>query len=59
MIKKVFLLMLAVLCGAALRAQNKPLDHDVYDGWQSVTAVQLSPDGRLLSYEIRPQEGDA
>ncbi|NLZ20282.1 MAG: prolyl oligopeptidase family serine peptidase [Bacteroidales bacterium] len=39
-------------------AQKKPLDHDVYDGWQSVAAVQLSPDGRLLSYEIRPQEGD-
>ena len=39
-------------------AQKKPLDHDVYDGWQSVSAVQLSPDGRLLSYEIKPQEGD-
>ena len=58
MTKRFFLLTLAVLCGSALLAQNKALDHDVYDGWQSVTAVQLSPDGRLLSYEIRPQEGD-
>ena len=59
MIKRIFLLSAAVLCGTALRAQQlKPLDHDVYGGWQSVAAVQLSPDGRLLSYEIRPQEGD-
>ena len=55
--KRFFLRALAALCGTALQAQ-KPLDHDVYDGWQSVAAVQLSPDGRLLSYEIRPQEGD-
>ena len=41
-----------------LNAQNKPLDHSVYDGWQSVTAVKLSADGSLLSYEITPQEGD-
>lgn len=39
-------------------AQKKPLDHSVYDGWQSVRAVRLSPDGQLLSYEIVPQEGD-
>ena len=47
-----------VLCSAPLGAQKKALDHDVYDGWQSVAAIQLSPDGRLLSYEVRPQEGD-
>ena len=58
MIRRFTTLVLAVLCGAALQAQVKPLDHDVYDGWQSVSAIQLSPDGRLLSYEIRPQEGD-
>ncbi len=57
--KRIVLSLIALLAGAAaLQAQKKPLDHDVYDGWQSVSAVQLSPDGRLLSYEIRPQEGD-
>ena len=40
-------------------AQKKPLDHSVYDGWQSVSAVQLTPDGRLVSYLVSPQEGDA
>ena len=50
----------AVILGSAnsLNAQNKPLDHSVYDGWQSVSAVKLSADGGLLSYEVNPQEGD-
>ena len=51
--------MAAFLCAAvSLKAQNKPLDHSVYDGWQSVSAVKLTPDGGLLSYEVVPQEGD-
>ena len=50
--------MLALVCGAALQAQNKPLDHDVYDGWQSVRNVKISPDGKLLAWEVAPQEGD-
>ncbi|MBR1576969.1 MAG: prolyl oligopeptidase family serine peptidase [Bacteroidales bacterium] len=39
-------------------AQKKPLDHSVYDGWQSVRSVTLTPDGSLVSYEVAPQEGD-
>ena len=55
-----FISVAAILTGSAvsLRAQDKPLDHSVYDGWQSVTAVKVAPDGSLLSYEITPQEGD-
>ncbi|MCR5351904.1 MAG: prolyl oligopeptidase family serine peptidase [Bacteroidales bacterium] len=30
----------------------------MYDGWQSVRSVKLSPDGQLVSYEVNPQEGD-
>ena len=48
----------ALLCCASLLAQNKPLDHDVYDGWQSVRNVKISPDGTLLAWEVAPQEGD-
>ena len=50
----------ALVCAATLplSAQNKPLDHSVYDSWQSVRNIQLSPDGRVLSYEIAPQQGD-
>ena len=50
--------MLAALGGSALLAQNKALDHDVYDGWQSVRNIKLSADGSLISYEVAPQEGD-
>ena len=48
-----------MICGVCPAwAQKKPLDHSVYDGWQSVRSVQLTPDGRLVSYEVNPQEGD-
>ena len=51
--------MAVMLCSAiSLKAQIKPLDHSVYDSWQSVTAVKLTPDGGILSYEVTPQEGD-
>lgn len=40
-------------------AQKKPLDHDVYDGWQSIGERKISNDGRWIVYTITPQEGDA
>ena len=54
------ILVAVVFCAGSgsVWAQKKPLDHSVYDGWQSVRAVKLSPDGRLVSYEVAPQEGD-
>lgn len=39
-------------------AQKKPLDHSVYDGWQSVTERRISPDGRWAVYVVDVQEGD-
>ncbi len=55
-----FLIAAIVLCckTISLNAQNKPLDHSVYDGWQSVSALKLTPDGGMVSYEVVPQEGD-
>ncbi len=53
------LLFLIFLSPFALQAQNKkPLTHDVYDGWKSVGAKNISNDGKYFSYEINPQEGD-
>ena len=43
----------------SLFAQKKPLDHSVYDEWQSVRFLQMSNDGRFASYMICPQEGDS
>ncbi|MCR4823766.1 MAG: prolyl oligopeptidase family serine peptidase [Bacteroidales bacterium] len=54
----VFASVIFSVSGGVAWAQKKPLDHSVYDGWQSVRSVSLSPDGRLVSYEVAPQEGD-
>jgi acetyl esterase/lipase len=55
--KTIVLATLLALPGV-LWAQKKPLDHSVYDSWQSVSATALSPKGNVLSYEVNPQEGD-
>jgi hypothetical protein len=55
--KKLFLV-LGCLVGLASQAQKKPLDHTVYDGWQSLSDRSLSKDGRWLIYSVNPQEGD-
>lgn len=39
-------------------AQKKPLDHSVYDNWQSVGERVISTDGKYIAYAINPQEGD-
>ena len=41
-----------------LAAQKKPLDHDVYDSWQAVNGTAISPNGRVITYAVNPQEGD-
>jgi dipeptidyl aminopeptidase/acylaminoacyl peptidase len=40
-------------------AQKKPLDHSIYDGWQSIGERMISPDGQWVVYTVTPQEGDA
>lgn len=37
---------------------KKPLDHTVYDKWQSVQAPQITNDGKWVGYMVNPQEGD-
>jgi dipeptidyl aminopeptidase/acylaminoacyl peptidase len=39
-------------------AQKKPLDHSVYDGWQSIGERMISNDGKWVVYTIVVQEGD-
>ena len=41
-----------------LFAQKKPLDHSVYDGWQSIGERAISNDGNWVVYSVVPQEGD-
>ncbi|MDQ3277578.1 MAG: S9 family peptidase, partial [Bacteroidota bacterium] len=42
-----------------LFAQKKPLDHSVYDGWQSISERLISNNGKWAVYVVSPQEGDA
>ena len=41
-----------------LLAQKKPLDHSVYDSWQSIGEKMISNDGKWVVYTVTPQEGD-
>ena len=40
-------------------AQKKPLDHTIYDSWQSLGEHMISNDGKWVVYTVTPQEGDA
>ena len=39
-------------------SQKKPLDHSVYDGWQSIGERLISNDGKWIVYTIDVQQGD-
>ncbi|WP_246008090.1 alpha/beta hydrolase family protein [Chitinophaga lutea] len=55
-----WLLSLTLLLPAGLSAQSKkPLDHSVYDSWQSIGTKTVSNNGKWVAYTITPQEGDA
>ncbi|HEV8079656.1 MAG TPA: hypothetical protein VGP43_03015, partial [Chitinophagaceae bacterium] len=40
-------------------SQKKPLDHSVYDSWQSIGERIISNNGKAVAYTIPVQEGDA
>ncbi len=39
-------------------AQKKPLDHTVYDSWQSTGERAISNNGKFVTYAVNAQEGD-
>lgn len=47
------------LVSLAQQPSKKPLDHNVYDAWQSIGAKAISNNGQWVVYNITPQEGDA
>lgn len=57
--KKLFLILLLGISVAHVNAEKKPLDHSVYDAWESITQLQVSNDGNYSVYVIAPQEGDS
>ncbi|HEX2629525.1 MAG TPA: prolyl oligopeptidase family serine peptidase [Chitinophagaceae bacterium] len=56
--RKLFLLLFPLFICCVVMAQKKPLDHTVYDGWQSIGERMISNDGRWVVYSVNPQEGD-
>jgi dienelactone hydrolase len=54
------LILLVFTCAVFTTAftQKKPLDHTVYDSWQSIGERMISNDGKWVVYSINPQEGD-
>jgi hypothetical protein len=55
-------LRLSLLAGLSLAltaaAQKKPLDHTVYDAWESMGERRISDDGNWVAYVTDLQEGD-
>lgn len=56
--KKIILIGLLAIHGAVLFAQKQPLNHTVYDGWQSLNASEISGSGKYITFQVLPQEGD-
>ena len=56
--KRLLLLTALLALPWGLAGQKKPLDHTVYDSWQAVGSILLSPSGKVISYAVNPQEGD-
>lgn len=57
--RKLFLFATLFFVYEAGTAQKKPIDHQVYDGWQSIQSPDISKDGKFIRYAITPQQGDA
>jgi dipeptidyl aminopeptidase/acylaminoacyl peptidase len=60
--KNLLLTLFALFAVCSVSAQNtnkKPLDHSVYDGWQSIDNERISNNGEWVIYVIKPQAGDA
>ena len=56
--KRTFLLFFLLFIVVNVFAQKKPLDHSVYDNWQSIGERTVSNDGKWVAYTINVQEGD-
>jgi dipeptidyl aminopeptidase/acylaminoacyl peptidase len=57
--RKYLFLISLLFIAFTLKAQKKPLDHSVFDGWQDITGQRISDDGKWIIYVVKPQQGDA
>ena len=57
--RTLYLLVLVLISFSANSQSKKPLDHSVYDAWQSIASEHISNNGQWVLYSVTPQEGDA
>ena len=55
---RIFIFLCTFSLGFTASAQKKTLDHNVYDGWESIGERKISNNGKWLAYTIDVQEGD-
>jgi dipeptidyl aminopeptidase/acylaminoacyl peptidase len=55
--KRILLILLAIVPVIAF-GQKAPLSHAEYDGWKNLGSTSITDNGKWISYEINPQEGD-
>ncbi|MEY3921902.1 MAG: hypothetical protein RL634_1663, partial [Bacteroidota bacterium] len=53
-----FILLTFQLIALSAFSQKKPLDHSVYDGWESLGEKKISGNGAWVSFTVDKQEGD-
>ena len=53
-----FALVACQLPALAQQAPKKPLDHSVYDAWESIANQKISPNGKYVLFQVKPQQGD-
>jgi predicted peptidase len=53
----IFIVLLTAFSGNIF-SQKQPLDHTVYDSWESVAGVKISNNGKYSVFNVSPQEGD-
>jgi len=53
-----WLVTILLVSGALAQTGKRPINHNDYDGWRSISGQHLSPDGKWLAYGLFPQAGD-
>jgi dipeptidyl aminopeptidase/acylaminoacyl peptidase len=55
---KYYFFLCMLLFSANISGQKKPLDQNAFDGWKSIGASSVSDDGKWVTWELNPQQGD-
>jgi dipeptidyl aminopeptidase/acylaminoacyl peptidase len=57
--KRYIFSIVSILMVTASFAQKRPLDHSVYDSWQSISDLKSSNNGEWVIYKVDEQQGDS